>query len=189
VTAGLPPLIPAGSVPFDRFLAFAVGIAPATSVQEATLRRLIAAGGLLAAILLAAAPASACPATRDAQSEPGCEVIDPGREVPVPVPGPAPAEDQDPGRDPGPRPVEGPAPGDVPDPAPAPVPGPVVAPAVEDGTQDGTGAGTGAGTGTVGTTDDLPFTGPRTVTLVIVAAVLATIGAGSLLTSRYQARH
>jgi len=153
------------------------------------LRRLIAAGGLLAAILLAAAPASACPATRDTQSEPGCEVIDPGREVPVPVPvpdpGPAPAEDQDPGRDPGPRPVEGPAPGDVPDPAPAPVPGPVVGPAVEDGTP----TLTDAGTGTVGTTDDLPFTGPRTVTLVIVAAVLATIGAGSLLTSRYQARH
>jgi hypothetical protein len=174
-------------------MASAVGIAPATSVQEATLRRLIAAGGLLAAILLAAAPASACPATRDAQSEPGCEVLDPGREVPVPDPvpdpGPAPAEDQDPGRDPGPRPVEGPAPGDVPDPAPAPVPGPVVAPAVEDGTQSGTDAGTDAGTGTVGTTNDLPFTGPRTVTLVIVAAVLATIGAGSVLTSRYQARH
>ena len=39
------------------------------------MRRLIAAGGLLAAILLAAAPASACPATRDTQSEPGCEVL------------------------------------------------------------------------------------------------------------------
>jgi hypothetical protein len=72
------------------------------------------------------------------------------------------------------------------------VPGPVAGPAVEDGTQSGIGAGTGTGeapTGPVGTTNDLPFTGPRTVTLVIVAAVLATIGAGSLLTSRYQARH
>ncbi len=138
------------------------------------MRRLTIPVALLAAMLatvLGASPASAsCPAPPPGQSPAPCDDLGSGRgggDVPVPLP--------------------------VIDPVPTTAPATTVVTPTRPGTKVGPAvrdASTGKGaTDVVGTTEGLPFTGPRTATLVVVAGVLAAVGLGSLLTGRHRARH
>ena len=148
------------------------------------MRRLTATAALLAAtvvaIMLGAGPALAdCAPPPEGQTAPPCIDTGPGRgagDIPVPLP--------------------------VIDPLPTPTTAaPAATATTRPGTRPGIGSGTrvspaardattGAGTAdVVGATPGLPFTGPRTATLVVVAGVLAAIGLGSLMGGRHQARH
>jgi hypothetical protein len=141
-------------------------------------RRLTATAALFAATFLAtlvgAGPALAdCPAPPEGQAPAPCDDTGPGRgsgDIPVPLPV----------IDPPPTPTTAAG-----DPASGPTAtsraGTRVSPAVRD-------AGTG-NADVVGATPGLPFTGPRTATLVVVAGVLAAIGLGSLMGGRHRARH
>ena len=143
------------------------------------MRRLTATAALLAAAFLVSVlgvgPALAvCPAPPAGQSPAPCDELGAGRgsgDIPVPLP------------------VIDPVPTTT-TATPAPAPGATLT------TRAGTrispvtrNATTGRPADVVGATPGLPFTGPRTVTLVVVAGVLAAIGLGSLLSGRHQARH
>jgi hypothetical protein len=140
-------------------------------------RRLTATAALLAATFLATL-LGAGPALADCPAPPGGQAPQPCDDV---VPGP------------------GRGGGDIPVPLPVidPVPTPTTA-GQAPGTTVTTRVGTkvspvtreaGTGASVVGATPGLPFTGPRTATLVVVAGVLAAIGLGSLMGGRHQARH